>query len=44
MAKKIDPLNKKQYGAVSAMLTVSEGKSCPSPNQNESDCPSNQEF
>lgn len=24
MAKKIDPLNKKQYGAVSAMLTVSD--------------------
>ena len=80
MAKKIDPLNKKQYGAVSAMLTVSDmkaavnfyqkafgftkrgmmtgpdarivgnssmtglGKSCPSSNQNESDCPSNQEF
>jgi uncharacterized glyoxalase superfamily protein PhnB len=26
MAKKIDPLNKKQYGAVSAMLTVSDVK------------------
>jgi PhnB protein len=26
MAKKIDPLNKKQYGAVSAMLTVSDIK------------------
>ncbi len=26
MAKKIDPLNKKQYGAVSAMLTVSDMK------------------
>jgi hypothetical protein len=24
MAKKIDPLNKKQYGAVSAMLNVSD--------------------
>src|SRR5713101_1317239 len=24
MTKKIDPLNKKQYGAVSAMLTVSD--------------------
>jgi len=24
MAKKIDPLNKKQYSAVSAMLTVSD--------------------
>jgi uncharacterized glyoxalase superfamily protein PhnB len=24
MAKKIDPLNKRQYGAVSAMLTVSD--------------------
>jgi hypothetical protein len=24
MAKKIDPLNKKHYGAVSAMLTVSD--------------------
>jgi uncharacterized glyoxalase superfamily protein PhnB len=24
MAKKIDPINKKQYGAVSAMLTVSD--------------------
>jgi hypothetical protein len=24
MATKIDPLNKKQYGAVSAMLTVSD--------------------
>jgi uncharacterized glyoxalase superfamily protein PhnB len=24
MAKKIDPLNKKQYGTVSAMLTVSD--------------------
>jgi len=27
MAKKIDPLNKKQYSAVSAMLTVSVKKS-----------------
>ena len=26
MAKKIDPLNKRQYGAVSAMLTVSDVK------------------
>ena len=26
MAKRIDPLNKKQYGAVSAMLTVSDVK------------------
>ena len=26
MAKKIDPLNKKNYGAVSAMLTVSDMK------------------
>ena len=26
MAKKIDPLNKKQYGAISAMLTVSDIK------------------
>ena len=26
MAKKIDPLNKKNYGAVSAMLTVSDVK------------------
>jgi PhnB protein len=26
MAKKIDPLNKKQYGALSAMLTVSDVK------------------
>ena len=26
MAKKIDPLNKKHYGAVSAMLTVSDVK------------------
>jgi predicted enzyme related to lactoylglutathione lyase len=26
MAKKIDPLNKKQYGAVSAILTVSDIK------------------
>ena len=26
MAKKIDPLNKKSYGAVSAMLTVSDVK------------------
>ena len=26
MAKNIDPLNKKQYGAVSAMLTVSDMK------------------
>jgi PhnB protein len=27
MAKKVDPLNKKQYGAVSAVLTVSDIKS-----------------
>jgi len=26
--KKVDPLNKKQYGAVSAMLTVSDIPDC----------------
>jgi hypothetical protein len=32
MAKKIDPLNKKQYGAVTAMLTVSDVASLCTPN------------